>query len=299
ASARVATAPARPQPAPAARAPVPVTASAATGTPTSSSAPKPAAIPATPRKPADPLASAALNESERRALAAMPLPKLPTLKSREALTAQAASAQAAGGGAPVTAAPIGAGSAEAATARDALVLLKRANDRIGLGDLELAMVQSAEKKIANGEYAAAIESLALLNADLDRSVRLYTAAKSENLRAVAGREEGYSNAALWPLIWRANLEALPEPWQLQRDQKLIIPRFPPIADVVAALRYAQEHPQDVVRPEARTAPRAATAAASPAPAPASQPSPAPKAAPQPQAAAPAPAATTPSPASGG
>lgn len=225
----------------------------------------------------------------------MPLPKLPTLKSREALAAQAASAQAASGGPPVTAAPIGAGSAEAATARDALVLLKRASDRIGLGDLELAMVQSAEKKIANGEYAAAVESLALLNADLDRSVRLYTAAKSENLRAVAGREEGYSNAALWPLIWRANLEALPEPWQLQRDQKLIIPRFPPIADVVAALRYAQEHPQDVVRPEARTAPRAATAS----PAPASQPSTAPKAVPQPQAAAPAPATNTQSPASGG
>lgn len=231
----------------------------------------------------------------------MPLPKLPTLKSREALAAQAASAQAASGGPPVTAAPIGAGSAEAATARDALVLLKRASDRIGLGDLELAMVQSAEKKIANGEYAAAVESLALLNADLDRSVRLYTAAKSENLRAVAGREEGYSNAALWPLIWRANLEALPEPWQLQRDQKLIIPRFPPIADVVAALRYAQEHPQDVVRPEARTAPRAANAAAaaSPAPAPASQPSPAPKAASKPQAAAPAAGASTPAPASGG
>lgn len=136
-------------------------------------------------------------------------------------------------------------------AGEAQALLKRASERAGLGDLELTRIEAAERKIANGEHQAAIESLALLNADLDRSVRLYAVAKSENLRAVAARPENYGNAALWPLIWRANLEALPEPWQVQRDQLLIVPSFPSLTEVTAALRYAEEHKEDVVRPEAR------------------------------------------------
>ncbi len=195
-----------------------------------------------PQPPADPLATPAISESERLALAAIPLPKLPTLVSREPPAAAAAPAPIP---AAIPAPPI------AATPDDAQILLRRASERTGLGDVELARIAAAEQKLVNGEREAAIETLALLNADLDRSVRIYVVVSGENLRAIAARPENYGNAALWPLIWRANLEALPEPWAVQREQKLIVPSFPPLTDVAAALQYAQSHQQDVVRPEAR------------------------------------------------
>jgi len=187
-------------------------------------------------------------------LAAMPLPKLPALPSREAAAATAAAAAAASTATPppASAPPVSVSDvAEDALARDARVLLTRASDRGGLGDVELARIASAGKKIANGDYQTAIEALAILNADLDQSVKVRTVAAGENLRSIAAREDTYGNAALWPLIWRANREALPEPWAVQRDQKLVMPSFPMLDDVTAALRYAQEHPQDVERPKSR------------------------------------------------
>lgn len=223
-------------------------------------APVPAPKPAPARRPAapvDPLANPPLSESERLALAAIPLPKLPTLISREAAAARDAAAAAAAAPAPEplpAAAPTeAAAEPDQAWASDEelAALLKRANERAGLGDAELARIAAVEQKVAAGERAAALEALARLNTDLDREVRIYSVAKGENLRAVAARPENYGNAALWPLIWRANIEALPEPWQVQRNQKLIVPSYPPLSDVTEALRYAQEHQQDVVRPEAR------------------------------------------------
>lgn len=139
----------------------------------------------------------------------------------------------------------------AAAGDDASVLLRRAADRAGLGDLALARIARYEAMIGRGEREAAIEGLAQLNAELDAATRKVAVAPGENLRAFAGRPDIYGNAALWPLIWRANLDQLPEPWAVQRDQLLAVPSHPPLADIAAAIRYAESHPQDVVRPATR------------------------------------------------
>lgn len=203
--------------------------------------------------PEDPLAEPALTESERLALAAMPLPKLPNLAVREAAPPPPAP-EVPPRPAPVAAErpqPAAPAAAAVPGSDDAVALLRRASERTGLGDLELARIARYEAMLRRGERDAAIEGLALLNAEFDRTMRSATVGAGENLRAVAGRPEVYGNAAMWPLIWRANLAALPEPWQVARDQTLAVPSFPALADVAEAIAYAQEHARDVVRPDAR------------------------------------------------
>lgn len=131
------------------------------------------------------------------------------------------------------------------------MLLRKASDRTGLGDLELARIARYDAMLARGEREAAIEGLALLNAEFDRQTRAIQVNTGENLRAVAGRADVYGNAALWPLVWRANLDVLPEPWQVSAGQRLVVPSFPSVADVADAIAYAQSHSKDVVRPSSR------------------------------------------------
>jgi hypothetical protein len=134
---------------------------------------------------------------------------------------------------------------------DATLLLRKAADRTGLGDLELARITRYEGMLARGEREAAIEGLALLNAEFDGAARTVSISSGENLRAFAGRPDVYGNAAMWPLIWRANLDALPEAWQVHAGQTLSVPSFPALSEVAESIAYAQSHPKDVVRPDSR------------------------------------------------
>jgi len=192
-----------------------------------------------------------ITEYERRTLAAMPLPNLPTLVSREAAAA-AAEASAAATAASRTAEPAARATAEttpeaAPDTGDALSteirsLLAKAGDRTGLGDPQLARIAELEAAAGRGEQQTALVGLLRLNDEFDAAMNSHTVAAGENLWEIAARAEAYGNANLWPLIWRANPRSLPQPSQVRAGQKLRLPRYPSLSAVAEALDYARAHP---------------------------------------------------------
>lgn len=184
-----------------------------------------------------------ISESERRALATMPLPKLPTLVPREtpATSITAAVAEAA---LPPAAAPSirPAAAAESPTSAEIRSLLGKASERTGLDDAQLARIAQLQATAARGEQENALVGLLRLNDELDAAYSSYSVGNGESLWQIAAKPEAYGNANLWPLIWRANPKALPQPGQVKSGQKLRVPRYPSLKAVTEALDYASSHP---------------------------------------------------------
>ncbi|WP_293395430.1 LysM peptidoglycan-binding domain-containing protein [Nevskia sp.] len=184
-----------------------------------------------------------ISEAERRALATMPLPKLPTLVPREtpATSITAAVAEAALPPAPAPSIRPAAG-AESPTSTEIRSLLSKASERTGLGDVQLARIAQLEATAARGEQENALVGLLRLNDELDAAYNSYNVGTGESLWQIAAKPETYGNANLWPLIWRANPKALPQPSQVKSGQKLRVPRYPSLKAVTEALDYASSHP---------------------------------------------------------
>ncbi|CAH2030679.1 LysM peptidoglycan-binding domain-containing protein [Trichlorobacter ammonificans] len=66
----------------------------------------------------------------------------------------------------------------------------------------------------------------------------YTVRRGETLPQVAARAEIYNDAALWPLIYRANRDQIKDPYQLWPGQVLKIPRGFGKDDAIEARRQA-------------------------------------------------------------
>ncbi|WP_293000185.1 LysM peptidoglycan-binding domain-containing protein [Nevskia sp.] len=231
--------------------PVPSVATTVATTPPASAAPAAVAP--------DPLAQPAISDAERRALAAIPLPRLPNLVREAAPTELAAvtPAPAAAGIPPRIVAP---GESLSAPPLDAAgnplpvepkietgsvaSELRRASERTGLGDAELTRIRSIEQQIAAGDSSGALRALAALNTEFDNAASSHVVARGEGLWQIASQPETYGNALLWPLIWRANAGALKDPTRVLRGQKLRIPRFPSLSAVAEALDYARRNPLD-------------------------------------------------------
>lgn len=184
----------------------------------------------------------AISESERRALATMPLPKLPTLVPRQTPATSIAAAAAAA--LPAAPAPNirPSVSAESPTALEIRSLLGKASERTGLDDAQLARIAQIEATVARGEQENALVGLLRLNDELDAATNSYNVGPGESLWQIAAKPETYGNANLWPLIWRANPKALPQPSQVKSGQKLRMPRYPSLKAVTEALDYAASHP---------------------------------------------------------
>lgn len=212
-----------------------------------------AAAPAEPA-PAKPRAASAasaadktpvLSEAERRQLAALPLPKLPTLVARE--DSRMPEPVAAPAPAPArSAAPAAKAAAlpaadELAAARKALA---QAGDRTGLGEAQLARLRSLQQQLDGGDAGATLQQALAFDRELDAAHDSYTVGTNETVRQIAAKEQFYGNASLWPLIWRANAEAVKNPAVLKRGQTLKIPKHPRLQDVSNALAYAQTHAPD-------------------------------------------------------
>lgn len=236
-------------------APAAVAASTSVQAAAAAAAPKP--LPAT-TAPKRPPASAVtryegITEYERRTLAAMPLPKLPTLVSREAAaaaaeaSAAAAAAAAAQAAEPATrvavaTAPEAGPDTGSALSTEIRSLLAKAGDRTGLGDPQLARIAELEAAAGRGEQQAALVGLLRINEEFDAAMNSHTVVAGESLWEIAARAEAYGNANLWPLIWRANPRSLPQPSQVRAGQKLRLPRYPSLTAVAEALDYARAHP---------------------------------------------------------
>jgi nucleoid-associated protein YgaU len=175
-----------------------------------------------------------ISDDERQRLAAMPLPQLPTIAAREARpSSSTATSSVAPSGAPSM---IGAGIGDVATLA---AQLDRANDRIGLGEAQIAKIQAAQALAASGKESAALAALIGLNQELDAAIDTYVVKRGEAMRQIAVRPEVYGNANLWPLIWDANRATLPDPTRLYEGQKLRVPRYPNASAAAQAIERAR------------------------------------------------------------
>lgn len=172
-----------------------------------------------------------LSKAEKRKLAAIPLPNLPTLASGNAQRDPPAAEAATSAPAP---------AADDATATE----LARANDRSGLGEAQLARLREARQLIERGDTASALRRLQALNRELDAAFTTYSVGSGENLWQIAGKTDTYGNSFLWPLIWRANMARVDKPSRLLRGQKLKVPSYPSLDEVASALAYAHSHGAD-------------------------------------------------------
>jgi len=219
----------------------------ASSTPSEASIPpKPAATTKPPAVVSRPPSYGVVSESERLALSAMPLPKLPTLVPRETPATSIAAATAAAADIALQPAPgiqpsIG---GESPTAAEIRSLLSKASERTGLSDAQLARIAQLEATATRGEQENALVGLLRLNDELDAANNSYTVGNGESLWQIAAKPETYGNANLWPLIWRANPKSLPQPGQVKSGQKLQMPRYPSLTAVTEALDYAGSHSID-------------------------------------------------------
>ncbi len=178
----------------------------------------------------------------------MPLPKLPTLVPRDAAAAidatRATEAAMPVAEARATGEPAADPTAGSPGSSEIQSLLRKASERTGLGDAELARIAELEAIAGRGDQQTALIGLLRLNDELDGATQSYLVGPGESLWQIASRPETYGNANLWPLIWRANPRSLPQPSQVQNGQKLQLPRFPSLAAVSEALEYARTHSID-------------------------------------------------------
>lgn len=123
----------------------------------------------------------------------------------------------------------------ATTRRQAEQALFEAQTYTGLSDAQLAEIRTAEVAMLRGDYAAAQTRLEQLKEQLSESFRPYRVQSGDTLWRISGRSSVYGNPELWPLIWHANRDSLPNPAHLLVDQILKIRPNPTVAEVVQAI----------------------------------------------------------------
>ena len=133
---------------------------------------------------------------------------------------------------------------EAVRTREAATLLKALYDTTGLSDAQLAALRAVEAQLVRGENAAALKGLKSIQAKAQQP-RPYEVRRGDTLTAIAARESVYGNSLLWPLIWEANRDTLPDPNRLRPGQKLNIRPSPSVEEVVKAIATARQYPARV------------------------------------------------------
>lgn len=126
--------------------------------------------------------------------------------------------------------------------------LKKAQDRTGLSDAQLAQMQQAQDKLAAGDSDSAFLLLQALNAQLLTETRSYVVQDGESLWHVAGQQDVYGNSYLWPLVWQANKDKVKQPYQLYKGLRLIVPAHPTIEEVSEALTFSKNNAPEGMRP---------------------------------------------------
>jgi len=177
----------------------------------------------------------------------MPLPNLPTLPHPDTPeNTRVASADTADFSATKAAAAAPTPTDQASEL--AQVELKKAQDRIGLSDAQVAQLQQAQDKLAAGDSATAFLLLQELNAQLQSETRSYVVQDGESLWHVAGQQEVYGNSYLWPLVWQANKDKVKQPYQLYKGLRLTVPAHPTVQEVAEALAESKANGEVGMRP---------------------------------------------------
>jgi hypothetical protein len=82
-------------------------------------------------------------------------------------------------------------------------------------------------------------TLKRFNAERAAASKSYAVERNDTLWSIAGKPHIYDNPRLWPLIWNANRDRLPDPKQLRTGQQLKIKPNPTVKEVVEALEYSR------------------------------------------------------------
>ena len=138
--------------------------------------------------------------------------------------------------------------------REAATLLKSLYDTTGLSDAQLAELRTAEAQLVRGDNLAALKRLQSIKA-VAQKPRDYTVQRGDTLSAIAARESVYGNSLLWPLLWAANRDTIPDPHRLRAGQTLKIRPSPTVDDVVQAINTARQYPSRVRIGKVRTLPK--------------------------------------------
>ena len=138
--------------------------------------------------------------------------------------------------------------------REAATLLQRLYVTTGLSDAQLKAMRAAETALVRGESAAALKQLKGIQAAAAKP-REYTVQRGDSLSAIAARESVYGNSLLWPLLWQANRDRIPDPHKLRAGTKLDIRPSPTVDEVVQAIRTARQYPARVRIGAVKTLPR--------------------------------------------
>lgn len=146
------------------------------------------------------------------------------------------------------------GATEAQRTREAATLLKALYDTTGLSDLQLATLRAAETQLVRGNSFAALRQLQTLKTAAQKP-RDYRVRRGDTLTSIAARQGVYGNSLLWPLIWQANRDTLPDPNRLRPGQPLKIRPSPSIDEVVQAIHIARLYPSRVRIGPVKTLPR--------------------------------------------
>ena len=140
--------------------------------------------------------------------------------------------------------PVQANAAQASEEHDLLLArntLPRLYTYTGLSDTQLQQVHEVELAIAQRQGHHAWQLASELEQQLKNRIAHHRVARGESLWTISGREDVYDNPWLWPLIWDANRDTVPDPAVLRAGQTLKIHPNPTINEVVRAVNYAHEH----------------------------------------------------------
>lgn len=148
----------------------------------------------------------------------------------------------------------GESAVETQRTREAATLLKSLYDTTGLSDGQLAQLRSAEAQLVRGENAAALARLQSIKA-VAQKPRNYTIKRGDTLSTIAARESVYGNSLLWPLLWAANRERIPDPHRLRAGATLKIRPSPTVDEVVQAIATARQYPSRVRIGKVKTLPK--------------------------------------------
>lgn len=137
---------------------------------------------------------------------------------------------------------------------EAATLLKALYDTTGLSDAQLASLRAAETQLVRGDNGKALQTLQGIKAVAEQP-RPYRIRRGDTLSAIAARENVYGNSLLWPLLWEANKDTIPDPNRLRAGATLKIRPSPTVQQVVSAIATAREYPSRVRVGKVKTLPR--------------------------------------------
>ena len=138
--------------------------------------------------------------------------------------------------------------------REAAALLKALYDTTGLSDAQLASLRAAETQLVRGENSSALQKLRGIKAVAEKP-RPYRIRRGDTLSAIAARENVYGNSLLWPLLWEANKDTIPDPNRLRAGATLKIRPSPSVEQVVQAIQTARQYPSRVRIGKVKTLPK--------------------------------------------